>query len=354
MKNTPLFFRQYGDTNFITGLRAIAATMVIIIHTGAFKDFGYLGQSITGAGKYGVDMFFVISGFTIAKTYNDAQNYKKYLTRRIFRIAPTYWIIISIVLLLWSSQILGAPSHLIQYGGDATFYNWFLHLSFLSYLDYRYANSILSVEWSIPIEVFWYATLPFFLRFCKSIPKVLILIFVTLFFTAVFSFISKKLIGTTLPIKWSPISYGHLFIIGAATYHYRSKLREPNKTKMNIAVLSAIVLFIGALLFQFSGRGELIGIATAIALVAMSPNRFPSLVNLLTSRPMLFLGSISYSLYLVHPLSIHFLKYMSLEFNHNFLNFLLVYCLTIFISSLTYLFIESPTNKLGHKLSKKI
>lgn len=63
------FVRRYGETDFITGLRAIAASMVVIIHTGAFTGFGSMGSALTGLGKYGVDIFFVISGFTVAKTF---------------------------------------------------------------------------------------------------------------------------------------------------------------------------------------------------------------------------------------------------------------------------------------------
>ena len=51
------FVRNYGSTDFITGLRAIAATMVVMIHTGALLEFGIIGFNITMAGKYGVDFF---------------------------------------------------------------------------------------------------------------------------------------------------------------------------------------------------------------------------------------------------------------------------------------------------------
>lgn len=89
MEQKSKILRQYGDTDFITGLRAIAATMVIVIHTGAFRDFGQWGQAVTDAGKYGVDIFFVISGFTIAKTFNESRDYKSYLVRRMVRIVLT-------------------------------------------------------------------------------------------------------------------------------------------------------------------------------------------------------------------------------------------------------------------------
>jgi len=57
--------RRYGDTDFVTGLRAVAIVMVLVIHSGAFVDFGTIGQSVTDNGKFGVQIFFVIAGFTI-------------------------------------------------------------------------------------------------------------------------------------------------------------------------------------------------------------------------------------------------------------------------------------------------
>jgi len=68
--------RSYGETDFITGLRAVAATMVVVMHTGAFSAFGPIGEAVTSAGKYGVDVFFVISGFTVAKTFTEARDYR--------------------------------------------------------------------------------------------------------------------------------------------------------------------------------------------------------------------------------------------------------------------------------------
>lgn len=71
--------RSYGETDFVTGLRCIAALMVVSIHTAAFRDFGWLGETVTNSGKYGVQIFFVISGFTIARTYQSARSYRQYL-----------------------------------------------------------------------------------------------------------------------------------------------------------------------------------------------------------------------------------------------------------------------------------
>ena len=70
--------RQYDETNFVTSLRALAATMVLVIHTAAFSSLGAIGDNITRCGKYGVEIFFVISGFSIAVTFMRAPNYQSF------------------------------------------------------------------------------------------------------------------------------------------------------------------------------------------------------------------------------------------------------------------------------------
>jgi len=155
--------RSYGDTDFITGLRCIAATMVIVIHTAALREFGAMGEIVTDNGKYGVQIFFVISGFTVARTYRAAGTFGPYFGRRLMRIAPLYYTVITayFLLILWAT--LPRPYWMTLYGSAPDLYNYLMHLSFLSAWDTRVANSLIGLEWSIPIEVFWYAVLPLLL-----------------------------------------------------------------------------------------------------------------------------------------------------------------------------------------------
>ena len=192
MQQSPQILRSYGDTDFITGLRAIAATMVVMIHTNALNDFGVVGQAVTSAGKYGVDVFFVISGFTIAKTFTQARDYRSYLTRRIMRIVPLYWFVISIAMVLWLSGLFSMPYWMQTFGAQPDLYNFLIHLGMVSYLDYRIANSLLGVEWTIPIEVFWYVCLPFVIRFGETVLKTIGVILALLILTEIMSHIARE------------------------------------------------------------------------------------------------------------------------------------------------------------------
>jgi len=350
--NNPQLLRIYGDTDFITGLRAIAATLVVIIHTGAFADFGLIGQAITNAGKYGVDIFFVISGFTIAKTFSDAPNYRSYLTRRIMRILPLYWLIISVAMLLWLSGAFSLPHWMVQLGAKPDFYNYVMHLSMLSYLDYRTANSLIGVEWSIPIEVFWYVCLPPLIHFGKTISKTIGMVLFLVILTGLLSYASKKFLGTSQPIKWSPIAYGHLFFIGVATYYLRARFQSDTSNRPKLWIIAAVALFVIALAFKFDGRSELLALSTAIMIVFVTPARANWLTSALTTKPILFLGSISYSIYLIHILVLHIFSEMSMLPTSGFGKFMIVYGTTIALSTATYILVERPTNNLGRKMAQ--
>ena len=298
------FLRSYAGTDFITGLRAIAATMVVIIHTGALVGAGSVGEAFTSVGKYGVDIFFVISGFTIAKTFSEAPNYRFYLVRRLLRIAPLYYFLITLSLLLVATGVLAPSYWMNEFGASADIYNWLMHISFLSYLDYRVANSVLSVEWSIPIEIFWYVCLPFILFATLRLRNVLLGAFAFVLLTAVLAYVLKQTLGTSMPAKWSPIAYGHLFILGAYSNHFRKQKSAGNEKRQDYAVVFSVLAFVACFVASFSGRGELLAIATFILLAVFDARRMQLLNKLLANKLMLFIGSISYSIYLIHPLVI--------------------------------------------------
>ena len=76
--------------------------------------------------------------------------------------------------------------------------------------------------------------------------------------------------------------------------------------------------------------------------------------NVLTLRPMLFLGSISYSIYLWHHAVIMVLERYAHDvyFGHGLWRFALVGGLTIALSTLTYILVERPTNRLGRRIAE--
>ncbi len=324
--------------------------MVIMVHTAAFSDFGTLGQAISSAGKYGVEIFFVISGFTIAKTFTDARNYRAYLTRRLARILPLYWFIICTAFLLIVTNVIGHPIWMVKFGSQPDLYNLAMHLSMLSFLDYKVANSIIGVEWSIPIEVFWYIFMPALIVFGSTLKNTIRAIVVIYILTGILAFISKKWVGTSLPISWMPIKYGHLFFMGVLAFHLRPHLEAVKSIQPKVWIWGALMLYALSMTYNFGARGDAMGLATTLIVIFLTADRMPLLAKFLTLKPMLFLGSISYSLYLWHFIVLSALKTYDLTVASHLLNFILVYGITVALSAVTYLVIEKPSNDFGRRL----
>ena len=242
------------------------------------------------------------------------------------------------------------PYWMQELGSQPDLYNYLMHLTMVSYLDYRVANSVLGVEWSIPIEVFWYICLPPLIYFGKTVPRVITMIFALLILTALLSFVSKELLGTSMPIKWSPIAYGHLFFIGVISYHLRDRFQSVTSRWPSIWIFCAVAMFALAMAVDFGGRSEVLALSTAILIVCVTLARATWLTTTLTARPMLFLGSISYSIYLVHALVLHILGDASMLPVSGIGKFMVVYGITIVLSVGTYLFVEIPTNQAGRRM----
>lgn len=340
--------RNYGETDFITGLRAIAAMMVVCIHTGGFSEFGWIGQNITEAGKYGVQVFFVISGYTIAATWYSGQGYGDFLVRRLARIAPTYWFIIGVAAALFHAGLIPAPHFLTEFGVEMGAYNLFMHATFLSFLDYRIANSILGVEWTIPIEVFWYAVLPLLLMRLTSRRGFFIWLTLLLLLAAV----TRAAFGAmdvSVAAKWFPTTFGAYFLIGAACYHVRTSGWHRVSMKAAAVMWGAVALFVAVLIAAPSGGGALIGLATAGILVARKDSTGGGFW--LDSVPLRFVGTISYSIYLWHLVVVALLGEVGLG---ALSQFALVAGVTIILSTITYLVIERPTNRWGRQAAARI
>lgn len=346
MKQSDLI-RGYGDTDFVTGLRFIAISMVVVIHTGAFVDFGSVGQSVTDNGKFGVQMFFVIAGFTI---YQNVQSldYKSYLIRRILRVVPVYYVFILLgFALLWFGII--PPNYWMQTSrAEIDLYNLVMHLSLLSSWDSSIAASIIGVEWTIPVEVFWYILLPLIVRPTDGIAKIAFIVILL----AMLSYAGRVLFGPdylNLGSRFLPLKYGLYFYLGYLSGAVRHKLFLKDPACGFICFICVVSYM--ALMFNYQqGNGVFFGLLTAMLIIFARPKSWVS--GFLTLKPLLIIGSVSYSIYLIHMLIVYFLnEHFIVEAVPNWAFFIIVYFITFALSVFSYRFIEVPFNLMGRRLA---
>ncbi len=349
------FLRSYGTTNFVTSLRAIAATMVVVIHTGAFSDFGVVGKNVTEAGRYGVEIFFVISGFSIATTWAKAADYRDFFVRRMFRILPLYWLVITLVFFLTRNGCLPPNGWIDHFKTDLSIYNYLMHLAALIPFDPTIANTILGVEWTIPIELFWYAALPAILAWATSSRRLFAAFISTIVGVAATKGLAYLLVSNSpgLFAKWFPTSYGPFFLIGVMAYRWRQAPSEWMQKHADRIVLSSLVAFVIFTLAGIPGQNFVVSIATCMIISLLDDKRLPRVAAFLQFSPFLYLGTISYSLYLLHfPIAMYLMQRFHMK--HGLWLFCATFLVAVVASSVFFLLVEFPTNTLGKRFADKL
>ncbi|MDC6354871.1 MULTISPECIES: acyltransferase family protein [unclassified Robiginitalea] len=319
----------------IDGLRAIAVIAVIAFH------FGYLP-----AGYLGVDVFFVISGFLITgiiyRGFIKGQfSIRDFYLRRIKRIIPLVLFICLVSLCL--GMIFMLPDDLENLAQSVIATNFFNNntlqiLTTKNYWDVVNEYKPLMHTWSLGIEEQYYLIYPFLFVLVGTVRKhwivwilaLLTILSLVLYFAPFPSYLKFYL----LPFRFFELSIGGI----AAILVGRNLIRH--RLAFHLALLLLIVLFAG--LNFLSDQWLLfftIVITCAILISANHENSWSS--RLLENRFMVFVGKISFSLYMWHQVLLAFGRYVYFQ-EMQFTDYLLVLFLTIVLSVLTYYFIEEP------------
>ena len=324
----------------IQSLRAIAVMLVIA---------GHLFPSVVKGGFIGVDLFFVISGFviTIQMTTlyeaNPATFLRAFYSKRVKRILPAA-LLVTVVSIFASTYLLGpvAGNDAKVDGSWTTIFlgNFHFHEIALNYFETGTQQSPLQHYWSLSIEEQFYLIWPalFLILTIKAQSlraKQLILLGITLssLFTALYlaEIKSAPIFFLSATRVWE-LALGALLAISAVS------IRVPK----NLTYLSLGILLLSSILImptmQWPG---LLSIPIALAASVLLVNN-PRLgqIRLFNNRLLVYVGNLSYLLYLWHwPIYI-ITKALSTPFGN--IEKLYVLILTVFLSIITHHFFENP------------
>lgn len=320
----------------LDGLRGFAALLVIAGHT----EYQYF----QGLGAIGVWIFFCLSGFLLSIPFVKnpsliySSNYlQHYMLRRISRIVPMYYFILTIVY-LFRGNFESFVRHIVFVQGDGVF-------------------------WSVPQEMFFYMILPivFFLNFYLWKGNVKLMIFFTLMISI--------LLNNFLTHDWLYI-YGNgrkltlwvgVFMTGVClSYFYHSPyiriLTKWPKLIHNVCGISILIIVLLSsdsflnLIFNknihYSWNAEIYGYIAALLLLFTISTEHSLLNKLMSLYPLRAIGIVGFSFYLIHAGVLNIVKAISLEFTgHTPSYFTLLVAgiiLTYFFSVITYSLIERP------------
>ncbi|WP_313359964.1 acyltransferase [Empedobacter sp.] len=328
----------------IQGLRAFAVIIVLFFHLGLLKN-GYLG----------VDIFFVISGFLITGiVYKDflENNYsiKEFYIRRIRRILPLVLIVEVFALILGYFFML--PDDLENLGQSVVATNFFANnvLQFITtgnYWDVVNDYKPMLHTWSLGIEEQYYLLFPLIFLFISKKKNLLSYILVVLTILSVLYYIfegNQAFKFYMLPTRFFQISIGGLSALFIQKFKKNAVIADVS------FVLVLILVFV-----NLNVKDEFLAIFSVLLTCSFIIfNTTGSVINkILTIKPIVFLGTISFSIYMWHQVIISFYRYIfSYLISPSAIVFLL---LIIFILSvLSYYFIEEFFRRSKNISFKKV
>lgn len=286
----------------IDGLRGIAAMAVVVYHLhGATKvAFGdwlpTLLDRLFESGHYGVDIFFVISGFVIAFSIRSAAPTAgfigRFALRRSIRLDPPYWTAIALELAVQALALrLGFSEKPLP--SVATVAAHFLYLQNLLGL-----GNVVDVFWTLCFEIQFYLALITFFVLHQKLADALgpraarSIAFVALGSLFVYSLAGRfGVAGLHVHPGFAAIRWYQFFLGCCVWWVVDGKLAWP--------VLPLAWSLVALTLYGVGASGwELLPIAVSGLIFAA--HRHDGMTTWLSSRPLQFLGAISYSLYVFH------------------------------------------------------
>ena len=353
---------------YITTLRALAILLVVMVHIGIVSNgVSYLHPFITSIitnGARGVQLFYILSAFTLFLSFHHRNKEKRpitnYFIRRFFRIAPLFYV--AIIYYLWQNGI--GPRYWL---GDATHIsteNIVSTATFLNGFNPYWINSIVPGGGSVAIEVVFYCLLPFLFHRIKNIQQACGFTLFTLCLRFILNFFLAHHVLITDGRLWNEYLFLYLpnqlpvFSLGIVLYFliydntaikFSYKFLFTSSTVILLGLAIAAPAFIDGI-FYF-------GIVFLIFAYALSRYHPRTLFN----PVLLYIGKISYTIYLTHWAAIYLLtkyKILNLILSHNEVtailnfatNYVMVLSLSIGLSTVLYYTIESPMQNVGKRL----
>jgi peptidoglycan/LPS O-acetylase OafA/YrhL len=333
-----------GRLDFLDCIRGIAALCVVLEHAGdhSFAAFRGFTHGIFSLGKFGVAVFFLTSGFVIPLSLERTGSLKQFWISRVFRLYPLYWLSLALAVVcgLFGVAEISDP-HFTQH----LFRNAAVNITMMQGL-FRIPNGE-GLYYTLTMELIFYATFSilFLLHWNR---KSLEIAWIATVLLAIAGIAVPLVLDRRVPLA------GLFYFLNLAigTTIYRVSTGEVSRRALfrliaTYSLLTTVEIFCNYVLikkndpveqFNFASvAGPWLGAAALFLFFFFKPLRFP--------KVFIWLGMISYSLYLLHPF---FLMLVPSRFA--VASFLTTIAASLVVSSATYVLIERPSIAFGKRL----
>lgn len=312
----------------LDSLRGIAALAVVFYHYTSRFGEKFHSSVITNKisftyGHFGVELFFIISGFVIFMTVNQNMKPLSFISKRVIRLFPVFWISMlftTLMVMLFDIDELKVNS-----------YEFIVNIFMIpSLFDIKAVDG---VYWTLKVEWFFYFSI-FFLLLIKKLDKI----------SSISLFLVILIIILTIFYKLHPYFYYALLFICGINFHLIWKKDEK--------VINHLMVFSLLIVSAISKNLELFTVS--IILIGTMYLLVYDKLKFLEQSSLVFFGRISYALYLIHQNFGHSLQIRLIEFGFEsiFVLILLPFVLSILFSWLITYYFEVPlARKLRNYLS---
>lgn len=351
----------------LDGIRGLAILMVLFSHNFSFVPYSMFGE-------FGVDLFFVLSGFLITDILLKTKENKNYLRtfyiRRILRIFPIYYLTLTAFFILapYCSQLQNQYSY---YFNNQLFF-WLYFQNWLPIIQPPpfLTNSILGHLWSLSVEEQFYIIWPFLILVCKKTKALIRICLLIIICFILFRFLAWLFLGNSNLTYWlqfntrmDGLCIGSLIAVWRFTnVDIKSKILRWGALFIGFHIFIAIIsktVFHYMPHFSFLGYTS-ISIVFGISIVLAIEKKNKIINAVFELMPLRYIGKISYGLYLFHfpvlvVFKIYFADYIrKLGFQPLYSDIIIAVItalIAILISIFSYNFIEKKILRLKDKIA---
>ncbi|MDK8189273.1 acyltransferase [Paenibacillus sp. UMB7766-LJ446] len=368
------------NTSVLNGLRLLLALWVvcghfyIVIGGKNFIDIPFI-SSLLQQPIIAVNGFMLVTGFLMTYHYIlreqkepflEAPTGIKFILRRLFRLYPVYFIAIIAAFFLVENMYLlrkeilefFTGSSITVFGAESkletpTLIGMFSHLFFLHGLIPHQDSTILSVAWSLSLEMQFYIIFPIIFAILFRKQTGLRFSIITLFSVAL-SVLSLNYLKSYFDMPAALFFRMPVFILGmmvAAAALKKIKWRFVTLNGLIILAMEdklTIILTVGLIFLMFYENLKYILPRSIYSIISF-------FAGLLSNKLSKFGADISYSLYLIHMIIMPFIIKFFINFNYSKLltaglSFVSLLAITITLSYILYLYVEKPFIVMGKRL----
>jgi len=348
-------------------LRGLASLFVVMYHYKSTLNNIYnqkdLGDILFNGAFFGVDLFFMISGFVIVLSTRKDSNLVSFFAKRAFKIYPVY---ISLLLTWVILHINNTPSI------DEIFRSlFFVHLDYAKSAPW-FGYSVINTAWTLTYEILFYMLFSLGLVISHKYRTLMSSLIIISFFVGinyyynsdisfnVYSSVGNENTSGIIKLLSSPfmLEFVYGMIVCEIYILSQSKNNKSNKSNLKSIFISAGLIIFALCFFKGNIMHGPLSIGIPCLLLISAFVAYEKSCKLKEIKPLMILGNISYPLYLIHLLVSGYMYEIKDTFPfygelHGFTRLCFLLFLSIFLAYIVHVTIEKPASSLARIVINK-